>query len=193
MTNHTAFDEIAEYVNITMTDPDRLKLQQLVNQKLTWLTQAHTENICQKIVAVTRAFGKQVYYRFREHEPAYDIEIGEVLLHSAVSIGSHIPGTHDRFNQHIKVWGTVKGTKKRVVHLEYIDDHPNFPISGGLFVFGESVEDTPYIFIPGKWVNELDEQYLKATEIETHKSINAVRARTSALAERLFICPKVEV
>ncbi|MBN1535220.1 MAG: hypothetical protein JW908_00705 [Anaerolineales bacterium] len=170
---------------------DDTGLNKLIAYKLNWLTQAHDQRICEKIVEVTQTLGKRAVVHYDTSGQAYVFEKDGLTLHSFIRLGAHIPGAYNRYRKHIAVWGFVEGVKDRIVYLKYTDGRPEFPKRGCLFA--PNVEETNYIFIPGRWVETLEECYSQAQGVTGVKVIHNRETRANRLAAQLLIKPRVEV
>lgn len=164
-----------------------MNLRELIDQKVNWLKQADEEHIAQKISVACFVLGVKV-------EDTRNVNYNKLLINNiefnATQSTLGFNTSIGDFNHKLAGWVVVEGVC--VCRLVYINDIPKFPISAKS-ILGYDIESDDYIFIPGAWLDVLNEKYDTATHIINSKKIEDEKTRTRKLAAQLLIDPKVEV
>lgn len=164
-----------------------MNINELINQKLEWLRYADEQHIAQKISTVCYVLGTNIEdnlgmkcNKFEDNDDIKSFTFWNIY-------GFNISTGHCNF----KLYSGVKVNNVCVCQLAYVNDKPDFPINEETAKI-YNIESSNYIFVPGKWLDRLNEKYKIAL-----RNINSQNSeeekRICKLAAQLLIEPKVEV
>ncbi len=163
-----------------------MNINELINQKLEWLRYADEQHIAQKIATVCFQLGNKYGNRIGVESAEFWDRYTEFNAIRDKNSFNLLAGKYDE-----KLFTWVIVDKIYVCQLEYINDKPNFPINAETVEIYD-VESPHYIFVPGKWVDRLNENYeIALNKIRSQKTVE--EKRVCRLAAQLLIDPKVEV
>jgi len=184
MTDKTLNDIIVSAEDINNMDYENLR-----DLKLEWLTYAHKHRIVRKVIGVTKTFGTPVNLPYREYYNLYEYMIGNLILWGAdYEGGIYVPSLRrgHRYTFAIgfvdKRWGEV------FMDLAYEEGYADFPVKESLNLNTNNNR----IFIPGEWVNVLDQKYEEAQKIIAAQSIEEKKIKTATLAKQLLVSPIIQ-
>lgn len=167
-----------------------MQLQELITQKVEWLKQAHEQNIVHKINTVCVFLGDPFVDKRYEHNKYHQFKLNGFKYSTMTCWGNYNAGAGN-YNFHKTV--NVQKDDIFVCCLEYVNNKPAFPINMMEAAFFHSIVSNKYLFVPGNWVNDIEEKYLIAAKIMNDKLEENEQARVARLARQLLIDPKVEV